>query len=81
MTLTGLLMEGLVAAWTNLHCALVFAFSVEEFRRLLDQNNHSLDLLREVRTQCERAVIVQLLVTSPAHGIVHSLDLNLSSKS
>jgi hypothetical protein len=48
--------------------------------RLLDQNNHSLDLLTEVRTQCERAVIVQLLVTSPPHGIAHSLYLNLSSK-
>jgi hypothetical protein len=44
----------------------------------MDQNN--LDLLTEVGTQCERAVIVQLLVTSPAHGIAHSLYLNLSSK-
>jgi len=40
----------------------------------------SLDLLTQVGTQCERAVIVQLLVTSPAHGIAHSLYLNLSSK-
>src|SRR5580700_9469272 len=39
-----------------------------------------LDLLTEVVTQCERAVIVQLLVTSPPHGIAHSLYLNLSSK-
>ena len=51
-----------------------------EFARFLDQNNHSLDLLTEVGTQCERAVIVQLLVTSPPHGIAHSLYLNLSSK-
>src|SRR5580692_10186509 len=40
----------------------------------------SLDLLSQVGTQCERAVIVQFLVTSPAHGIAHSLYLNLSSK-
>src|SRR3954447_12461833 len=42
--------------------------------------NCSLDLLTEVGTQCERAVIVQLLMTSPPHGIAHSLYLNLSSK-
>ncbi len=40
----------------------------------------SLDLLTEVGTQCQRAVIVQLLMTSPPHGIAHSLYLNLSSK-
>src|SRR2546429_8902739 len=40
----------------------------------------SLDLLTEVGTQCKRAVIVQFLVTSPAHGIAHSLDLDLRSK-
>jgi hypothetical protein len=51
-----------------------------EFARLSDQNNRSLDLLTEVGTQCERAVIVQLLVTSPQHGIARSLYLNLSSK-
>jgi hypothetical protein len=51
-----------------------------EFAYRLDQNNRSLDLLTEVGTQCERAVIVQLLVTSPAHGITHSLYLNLSSE-
>src|SRR5271168_4477 len=39
-----------------------------------------LNLLAEVGTQGERAVLVQLLVTSPAHGIAHSLYLNLSSK-
>ena len=39
-----------------------------------------LDLLTEVGTQRERAVIVQLLVTSPPHRIAHSLYLNLSSK-
>jgi hypothetical protein len=48
--------------------------------RTLDQNNRSSDLLTEVGMQRERAVIVQLLVTSPAHGIAHSLDLDLSSK-
>ena len=45
-----------------------------------EPNNRSLDLLREVGTQCKRAVIVQLLVTSPPHGIAHFLHLNLSSK-
>jgi hypothetical protein len=50
-----------------------------EFARLLNQNQ-SLDLLTEVGTQCERAVIVQLLVTGPPHGIAHALDLNLRSK-
>ena len=49
-----------------------------EFVRL-DQNNHSLDLLTEVGTQRERAILVQLLVTSPAHGIAHSLYITLSS--
>jgi len=39
------------------------------FARLSDQNNRSLDLLMKVGAQCERAVIVQLLVTSPPHGI------------
>src|SRR5437660_1117867 len=43
-------------------------------------NNGCLDLLTEVGTQCERAVIVQLLVTSPAHWIAHSLNLDLGSK-
>src|SRR6266576_3376629 len=37
----------------------------------------SLDLLTEVGTQRKRAVIVQLLVTSPSHGIAHSLYLDL----
>jgi hypothetical protein len=44
------------------------------------KDNHSLDLLTEVGTQCERAVVVQLLMTSPPDGIAHSLYLNLSSK-
>jgi len=48
--------------------------------RTLDQNNRSLDLLTEVGMQRERAVIVQFLVTSPPHGIAHSLDLDLGSK-
>src|ERR1700684_3863806 len=39
-----------------------------------------LDLLTKVGPQCDRAVIVQLLVTGPPHGIAHSLYLNLSSK-
>ena len=43
-------------------------------------DRNDLDLLTEVRTQCERAIIVQLLVTSPAHGIAHSLYFNLSSQ-
>ena len=43
-------------------------------------NNRSLDLLTEVGTQCERAVIVQLLVTSPAHGIAHALYFNFRSE-
>ena len=54
--------------------------SYMEFARLSDENKSGLDLLTEVRTQCERAVIVQLLVTSPSHGIAHSLYLNLRSK-
>src|ERR1700679_2227380 len=37
----------------------------------------SLDPLTQVGTQCERAVLVQLLVASPPYGIAHSLDLNL----
>jgi hypothetical protein len=45
-----------------------------------EPNNRRLDLLTEVGTQCERAVIVQLLMTSPQHGIAHSLYLNLSSQ-
>jgi hypothetical protein len=57
----------------------MFPSSVE-FARLSDQNNRGLDLLVEVGTQCERASIVQLLVTRPPHGIAHSLCLNLSSK-
>src|SRR5580704_1530312 len=40
----------------------------------------NLDLLTKVGTQGERAIIVQLLVTSPAHAVAHSLYLNLSSK-
>lgn len=44
------------------------------------QNNCSLDLLTEVGAQCERAVIVQLLVTRPPHGIAHSFYLDLSSE-
>jgi hypothetical protein len=51
-----------------------------EVARLWEQDNRSLDLLTEVGMQCERAVIVQLLVASPQHGIAHSLYLNLSSK-
>jgi hypothetical protein len=43
-------------------------------------NRRSLDLLTEVGTQRERAIIVQLLVTSPAHRTAHSLYLNLSPK-
>ncbi len=46
----------------------------------IEPNNRSLHSLTEVRTQCERAVIVQLLMTSPLHRIAHSLYLNLSSK-
>jgi hypothetical protein len=75
------------SSWTlkhsNLSAALVSLLmfrSCMKFARLLDQNNRSLDLLTEVGTQCERAVIVQLLVTSPPHGIAHSLYLDLSSK-
>ena len=48
--------------------------------RIFRVNSRSLDLLTEVGTQCERAVIVQLLVASPPHGIAHSLYLNLGSK-
>ena len=48
--------------------------------RLSDYSKRGLDPLTEVGTQCERAVIVQLPMTSPAHGIAHSLCLNLSSK-
>src|SRR5580693_8275232 len=44
------------------------------------RRHRSLDLLTKIRTQRERAVIVQLLVTSPAHGIAHALYLDLSSK-
>jgi hypothetical protein len=51
-----------------------------EFARLSDQNKSGLDLLTEVGTQCERAVIVQFLVASPPHGIAHSLYLNLRTK-
>jgi hypothetical protein len=54
--------------------------SCMDFARLSGQNNRSLDLLTEVGAQCERAVVVQLLMTSPAHGIAHSLYLNLSSE-
>jgi hypothetical protein len=61
-------------------CTLPMFPSCMEVARLLDQNNRSLGLLTEVGTQCERAVIVQLLVTSPPHGIAHSLYLNLSFK-
>jgi hypothetical protein len=42
--------------------------------------NCSLALLTEVGAQCERAVVVQLLVTSPPHGIAPSFYLNLSSE-
>jgi hypothetical protein len=45
--------------------------------RTRHQQPQPLDLLTEVGMHGERAVIVQLLVTSPAHGIAHSLDLNL----
>src|SRR5256885_5548193 len=34
----------------------------------------------EVGTQRERAIIVQLLVTSPTHRIAHSFNLELNSK-
>lgn len=43
-------------------------------------NNGCLDLLTEVGAQCERALIVQLLVSSPARGIAHSFNLDLCSK-
>src|ERR1700730_10912350 len=36
-----------------------------------------LDILTEVGAQGERAVLVELLVASPAHGIAHSLHLHL----
>src|ERR1700730_14743472 len=36
-----------------------------------------LDILTEVGAQRERAVLVELLVASPAHGIAHSLHLDL----
>src|SRR2546425_13333674 len=39
-----------------------------------------LDLLTKVRTQRERAIVIQSLVTSPPHRIAHSLYLDLSSK-
>src|SRR5271154_6025398 len=42
--------------------------------------SRGLDLLTEVGAQCERAIVVELLVTSPPHGIAHSLYLNLSPK-
>ena len=69
-------------AFESLHriVSLLMFPSCMKFARLLDQKNRGLDLLTEVGTQCERAVIVQLLVTSPPHGIAHSLYLNLSSK-
>jgi hypothetical protein len=54
--------------------------SYMEFARLSEQNKSGLDLLTEVGTQCERAVIVQFLLASPPHGIAHSLYLNLRSK-
>jgi hypothetical protein len=65
--------------WPGIVSLLMFQ-SCMKLVRLLDQNNRSLDLLTEVGTQGERAVIVQLLVTSPPHGIAHSLYLDLSSK-
>src|SRR5438067_3103528 len=40
----------------------------------------SLDILTEVGAQGERAVVVQLLVTSPAHGIAHCFYFDRSSK-
>ena len=55
-------------------------FRLHGVQRLSDQNNCSLDLLTEVGTQGERAVIVQFLVTSPPHRITHSFYLYLSSK-
>jgi len=55
-------------------------FRLHGVQRLSDQNSCSLDLLTEVGTQGERAVIVQFLVTSPPHRITHSFYLYLSSK-
>ena len=46
----------------------------------LEADNRILDLLTQIGAQCERAVIVQFLVASPAHRIAHSLDFNLGSK-
>ena len=40
----------------------------------------SLDLLTQVGTQCERAVIVQFLMTRPPHRIAHSLYFDLASE-
>src|ERR1700734_1343426 len=40
----------------------------------------NLNLLTKIGTQRERAILVQFLVTCPAHGIAHSLHFNLSSK-
>ncbi len=65
-------------SWTLKHSD-VSVMSME-FARVREHNNGSLDLLTEVGAEGERAVVVQLLVTSPAHGIAHSLYLNLSSK-
>src|SRR5262249_5954705 len=48
--------------------------------RALGRRNHILRPLGEVRTQRERAVVVQLLVTRPPHGIAHPLYFNRSSK-
>jgi hypothetical protein len=66
----------------NLHGSarygLVTTVARNSFRE--EANECGLDLLTEVRTQRERAVIVQPLVTRPPHGIAHSLYLNLRSK-
>src|SRR5579859_133823 len=40
----------------------------------------SLDLLAEVGAQCERTIVVQLLVASPTDGVTHSLYFDLGAK-
>src|SRR5579872_582334 len=45
-----------------------------------DADLPSLNLPPQIRPQRERAVLVQLLVTSPSHWIPHPLDFNLSAK-
>ena len=50
-------LQNLSAVFPARRCSVMYGIA-----RLLGQNNRSLDLLTEVGTQCERAVIVQLLV-------------------